>query len=336
MKILFTSAGRRKYLIDYFEQENEFQLELHIGNSDPLCSAFATQNAFKIVTPPICSDEYLPFLLAYCRQYSIDAIISLFDADLPVLAKSRSSFSEVGTRVIVADTGAITACNDKWETVKFLQKCGLKFPATFIDIRDALMGVETGSVVFPLILKPRWGMGSIGLKTARDRNELEHAYQVIQGEIASSYLRFESAADQEASILIQETLEGQEYGLDVINDLEGNHVMTSVKRKLAMRAGETDIAVTEDVLQLRELGGKIATALRHPGNLDVDVFWDGKTARVLEMNARFGGGYPFSHMAGVNLPRAILFWLSGQDAPSNCFDWKPGIRGAKALIPVQF
>lgn len=48
-------------------------------------------------------------------------------------------------------------------------------------------------------------------------------------------------------IMIQKKLTGKEYGLDVMNDLEGNNVAVSFKQKLAMRAGDTDRVVTVDL-----------------------------------------------------------------------------------------
>lgn len=86
-------------------------------------------------------------------------------------------------------------------------------------------------------------------------------------------------------IMIQEKLTGKEYGLDVMNDLEGNKVAVSVKQKLAMRAGETDKAVTVDLPEVREIGHKIGTALKHIGNLDVDIMQNEKGEYcVLELN----------------------------------------------------
>ena len=114
-------------------------------------------------------------------------------------------------------------------------------------------------------------------------------------------------------IMIQEKLTGNEYGLDVINDLDGNFVAVSVKQKLAMRAGETDKAVTVDLPLLREMGETIGRHLKHIGNLDVDIMQRSNGDYcVLELNPRFGGGFPFSYEAGVNLPRAIMMWLRGE------------------------
>ena len=87
----------------------------------------------------------------------------------------------------------------------------------------------------------------------------------------------------------------------------------SVKQKLAMRAGETDKAITVDLPDVREMGASIGHNLRHIGNLDVDIMQRSNGDYcVLELNPRFGGGFPFSYEAGVNLPKAIMMWLKGE------------------------
>ena len=87
-----------------------------------------------------------------------------------------------------------------------------------------------------------------------------------------------------------------------------------LKQKLAMRAGETDKAVTMDLPEVREMGRKIGSELGHIGNLDVDIMQRADGAYcVLELNPRFGGGYPFSYEAGVNMPNAIIQWVKGEE-----------------------
>ena len=81
-----------------------------------------------------------------------------------------------------------------------------------------------------------------------------------------------------------------------------------------MRAGETDKAITVDLPEVREMGATIGRNLKHIGNLDVDIMQRANGDYcVLELNPRFGGGYPFSYEAGVNLPKAILRWLNGDN-----------------------
>ena len=112
--------------------------------------------------------------------------------------------------------------------------------------------------------------------------------------------------------MIQQLINGKEYGLDVMTDLQGNHVAVSVKQKLAMRAGETDKAITVNNEIISDIGTIIGKALKHVGNLDCDILEENGDYYVLELNPRFGGGFPFSYEAGVNLPGALIAWAKGE------------------------
>ena len=176
---------------------------------------------------------------------------------------------------------------------------------------DAKKALATSEIAFPLFMKPRWGSGSIGLETIDDRDELDMYYRLQMKKIKKSILATASVGDE--YIMIQEKLTGKEYGLDVMNDLTGRCVGVSVKQKLAMRSGETDKAVTVDLPEVRRLGQVIGETLGHIGNLDVDIMQRANgDFCVLELNPRFGGGFPFSYEAGVNLPLAIIKWLKGE------------------------
>ena len=87
-----------------------------------------------------------------------------------------------------------------------------------------------------------------------------------------------------------------------------------------MRAGETDIAevVVADA-RFESLARSLAELSQHPGCMDVDVFDVDGELMVLEMNARFGGGYPFSHSAGADMPRALVSWLHGEEPEPDAF-----------------
>ena len=98
----------------------------------------------------------------------------------------------------------------------------------------------------------------------------------------------------------------EEFGLDIFNNLDGKYITTTVKKKLAMRSGETDIAKVVENNALNDIGRKIGEDLKHIGNLDMDILISGEKAYIIDMNARFGGGYPFTHSAGVNELEAII------------------------------
>ena len=90
-------------------------------------------------------------------------------------------------------------------------------------------------------MKPRWGSGSIGIEIVYDEEELATVYTLLQKKIKRTILSTVSQKDSDC-ILIQQKISGEEYGLDVINNLCGEQVTVVVKKKLAMRAGETDKA----------------------------------------------------------------------------------------------
>ena len=332
MNILLTSAGRRSYLVTYFKEALQMAGcpgKVHAANSQP-SPAFLSADE-TVITPLIYDAYYIPFLLDYCKKEAIDLLIPLFDIDLPVLAAHREAFQKQGTLVVTADLEAVTICNDKWKSREFLQNLGFAQPKSWLTPKDALEAVHSGEVHFPLMVKPRWGMGSLELFTADNEEELALFFEKCRRQIGHTYLKYEARQDANACVMIQEKLSGKEYGLDVMNDLSGKTYAVSVKKKTAMRSGETDEAVTVDEPELAALGRKLGTALRQRGNLDVDVFLANGKWYVLEMNARFGGGYPFSHAAGVNLPLAIVKWALGQDVQESLLSAKPGVRACKDI-----
>lgn len=310
MNILFTCAGRRTYLLNYF-RENLSEGDVIIA-TDMQLSAPALQVAdVKIQVPAVYAKDYIDITLDICKKHHVDALISLNDLELPILAENKAKFEAEGVRVIVSGPEVIDICFDKYKTAQWTESIGLNAPKTYVRLADAKKALATGEIAFPLFMKPRWGSGSIGLETIDDMEELDIYYHILMKKIKKSILATASVGDE--YIMIQEKLTGQEFGLDVMNDLQGNNVAVSVKKKLAMRAGETDKAITMDLPEVREMGKKIGENLHHIGNLDVDIMQRANGDYcVLELNPRFGGGFPFSYEAGVNFPKAIIKWLKGE------------------------
>lgn len=309
MNILFTCAGRRTYLLNYF-RENLNEGDTIIA-TDMQLSAPALQVAdVKIQVPAVYAKDYIDITIDICRKHHVDALISLNDLELPILAENKARFAAEGVIVIVSGPEVIDICFDKYKTAQWTESIGLNAPKTYVRLDDAKKALAAGDIAFPLFMKPRWGSGSIGLETIDDMEELDIYYNILMKKIKKSILATASVGDE--YIMIQEKLTGQEFGLDVMNDLHGNHVAVSVKKKLAMRAGETDKAITVDLPEVRAMGKKIGENLHHIGNLDVDIMQRANGDYcVLELNPRFGGGFPFSYEAGVNLPKAIIEWIKG-------------------------
>ena len=333
MNILLTSVGRRTYMVDYFKHALAGNGLVYASNS--IMTYALTQADDYVITPNIYDGEYIVFLLDYCKQKNISALISLFDIDLPVLAKNKKIFKQHGVNVIVSDYEVTKLCNDKWKTYLFLKNIGLPQPKSFLRLNEVKQAIAQKEISFPLVLKPRWGMGSIGIYEACNEMELDIFYAKVQKKIFNTYLKYESNTNTNLCVIIQEMIKGQEYGLEILNDLYKNYITTFVKKKIAMRSGETDIAETVAASDFIDTSVLIAKELKHIGILDVDCFkMEDGTCIVLEMNCRFGGQYPFTHNAGADVPQQLINWLNGMDTDFKLLTPKLYIKSCKDLYPV--
>src|SRR5690606_28947103 len=108
-------------------------------------------------------------------------------------------------------------------------------------------------------------------------------------------------------VVVQELIEGPEFGGDVVAPLvrdETTPRAVYAREKLSMRAGETDRAITVDPEPFRSLGCAVADVIGSQGLIDLDVIVDrAGVPNIIDVNPRFGGGYPFMHMAGADVPQ---------------------------------
>lgn len=328
MNILFTCAGRRNYLINYCKQALNGQGIVLATDMSKLAPAMSDAD-ISLLVPSIYSEDYIPNLLSIVEEYDINAIISLNDLELPILAHHKQAFADLGAKIIVSDSSVIDICFDKIKTRDFLTSIGLNTPQTFTNYNQALQAIKEGQLTFPLVLKPRWGSASIGIEFPESLEEFELAYKLLMIKLKNTILFEASKNKLDAAILIQQKLNGPEYGMDIVNDLDQEYFTTVVRKKLSMRAGETDKAVSVIDQRFSDIGEKISTHLKHIGNLDCDVFEQDGELYVLELNPRFGGGYPFSHEAGMNTIQAYLAWLAGEKLESSFNQYKADLVFSK-------
>ena len=328
MNVLLTCAGRRNYLVGYFQKALDGRGSVLAADAN--ADASSLYEADQALVVPLVSDRgYVDALLEICRQNQVRLLVPLNDLELPVIAARRSDFAAIGTLPLVSSPHVIDICFDKWKTAAFLQEIGLSTPKTYLTLEDALTAVSAGEISYPLAVKPRWGSASIGLEFPADSEELEMTYELTRKRLARSILAEASSIDSSHSILIQEMLSGPEYGLDVVNDIGGKHMCVFVKQKLAMRSGEADRARTIANDKLEAIGATIARTLGHIGNLDCDVLVGKEGFSTLELNPRFGGGYPFSHAAGADLPAALIAWVNSSEPDPDWLRVKPDVLSSK-------
>ena len=291
MKILISSVGRRGYLAKEFKKQN-VQV---VGTSNTDWTVGFNECDEKIIMPNINSKEYLPFLLKLCKEKNITAIFSVFDMDIDELTKYRKEFESNDIIAFIPTKEVSEICFDKLKTYQFLLKNNLETLLTFDDLDEAKKAIQNNTLKYPLMVKPKKGFGSASLFVARNEKELEVFFHY------------------NADMIIQEMSSGEEYSFDILYSLESEVVDVYCKKKIQMRSGETDKAIMINDKKLIEFGFNFAKLFKNVGPMDVDFFVEKNgDIRILEVNPRFGGGYPISHNAGADFPKKMIEMLNGK------------------------
>lgn len=297
MRILLTSIGRRGYLVKFFREALSPRDTVWGGDCSPYASAFSNCH-HAVLLPEVTSPDYVDEVLDLCRRCDINMVVPLIDPELEVLAPRRDDFYRAGIMLVVSPPQTIEIGFDKYLTYEFGLANGIPVPRTVKTIEAAQELLAKGQFTWPLVVKPRKGSASAHISFCNDMLELRSAFQTCP------------------LPMIQELVPGPEYGYDLFGDRECRPISVYCKQKLAMRAGETDKAVSIDDPALIGLGIRIARALPIFGPLDADVkLLDGQP-RLLEINPRFGGGYPCSHLVGADFPRKLIRMHRGETLES--------------------
>lgn len=298
---LVSSAGRRGHLVSILQQVAQATGGGCVVAMDasPLAAAGLLADKFEGV-PRVHEAGFADRVLEICEQYSIDVVVPTIDPELPVYAKARVRFENRGHTVWISSPEVVALGSDKWLFHNWLIDSGLASPAT-ARIGDA----EAAFPQVPIIAKPRGGSSSIGLISAS----------------SVTSLRSQCLTDD---YIIQEQLAGYEVTVDFSVDRANRLLGMSARRRLEVRAGEVSKAVTIDHSLLRKEVERLVAALPGAfGVLNVQLFVDddAESVHFIELNPRFGGGYPLSWQAGARFPLALL------DAPGRGHrtDARPGV-----------
>jgi carbamoyl-phosphate synthase large subunit len=166
MNVILTSAGRRSYSVEVFKEA--------VGDRscvfacDSSADAPALQKADKaFIVPRIDEEDYVDTLLAICDDHQIGLLVPALEPELLLLAMSRARFLAIGTVPLVSPPEITATCCDKLARYNFLSKCGLLIPHTFDSLAVARTALSRGDIAFPFVVKPRWGVSSIGMHTTR-------------------------------------------------------------------------------------------------------------------------------------------------------------------------
>ena len=293
MNLLFSCIGKRGYIADFFRP--------YLGPEDRIIGTSNTKwtTGFEhcdknYILPDINSPSYISAVKEICQLESISAILSFFDPDVVTLSNHFDEFLSLGICPIIPRMEIAEICFDKIKTYHFLIESGFKTASTYWDYQFAKEDLNLGKLTFPVFVKPRFGFGSQLTFLAHNDLELD-AF-------------FHYAPD----MIIQEVLTGQPINFDILNDINGNVLSVIPWIKFRSRLGETEQSQTINDEKIINFGVRLGKTLRHIGPLDADLYYNGEEISILEINLRFGGGYPLSHLAGANFPLKIIKMINGE------------------------
>lgn len=338
MNVLLTSVGRRSYLAEYFREAVGAGGKVICVNSRDSAPARRHADHFHLVSES-CAPGYVDEIKAICAAHDVRALFSCHDLDTCVLSRRQTEFAGLPLTAFLPSPEWNEVTLDKLLTYRTLTRHGVPSPWTTDDLADAQERMETASARgtgASLVLKARFGFGSLGLRHCSRPEELRAAYQEAQAEIERSpFFRTLSLLKPGHSTLVfQERVAGRELRLIILNDLSGRHLTTLATEVHAMRAGESDTATTLPLdIRLSALGQKLSGLTRHIGIWGIDCIEQDGVLQVLDLNPRFTGDYPFCHLAGADIPRALLELVAGESPRPADLVCRPGVSGYKDLVP---
>lgn len=306
MNILILSAGTRNKIVQYFKRALNGQGA--VIATDMSANAPAIYEADKhYLVPRMTEPGYVERILSICQQEKIAGVLSLIDPELSLLAENRERFAAIGTTVIGSDYALCERALDKMEMYRWLTDHGYRCARSYDDPQVFFADADAGSIAYPVFVKPIRGSASIAIQKVHDRETVELLFR------------------QQDGLMIQEFLNGQEIGADCYIDMiSGKLVSAFTKKKLAMRAGETDKGLSFRDQRLFDLLSHFAEESGWRGTIDIDIFDVDGEYYISEVNPRFGGGYPHAYECGVDFMSRIIRNLSGEETRQDIGNYEDG------------
>ncbi len=307
MNFLILAAGTRNKIVQYFKRTFEGKGNVIATDASKLAPAIYEADKYYIV-PSIDSPDYIDIILDICKKEKISGVISLIDPELSLLAKNRERFEEIGVTFIGSSFQLCELSLDKFSMFKWLSFHGYNCADSWMDKEEFYKAVDNGKASFPVFVKPARGSASISISKVYDKETVDLLFEHSDG------------------LMIQQFLNGQEIGADVYIDTVSKEIVSIfTKKKLKMRAGETDKAVSFKDEKLFSLIEKFVRQAGFIGQIDIDIFDIDGEYYISEVNPRFGGGYPHAYEAGCDHMKLILNNLSGKANEKNIGAYEEGV-----------
>ena len=306
MNLLILSAGTRNKIVQYFKAALQGEGRVIATDMSELAPAIYEADAYNIV-PRMTDEHYLDVIYDICRKEKIDGVLSLIDPELSLLAAHESDFSMLGVKVIGSPYEQCERSLDKFQMYQWLNSHGYHCAKSYMDKEQFYSDLEEGKISFPVFVKPAKGSASIAISKVYDKETVDLLFAHEEG------------------LMIQEFLNGQEIGADVYIDMiSGEVVSVFTKKKLKMRAGETDKAVSFKDEKLFLLIEQFVKESGFSAQIDIDIFDVDGDYFISEVNPRFGGGYPHAYESGADHMEMIINNLKGNANDKQIGNYRDG------------
>lgn len=302
MNILITSAGQRVSLVQAFQKElKQYFPDSKVFTVDlnPILAPACHVSDGYFQVSRVTDENYIPSLLKLCLKQNIKLVVPTIDTELLILSQYKADFAEKGIILLVSDFSFITKCRDKRLTNDLFDHYGINIPKQYA--KDNLK--------FPVFAKPCDGSLSKGIFTA-------YSYSDITAEhLNNEKLMFMQYISPE---------EYDEFTVDCYFDRSSNLKCVVPRKRIFVRAGEINKGVTKKNKIVNEFKNKLKFIDGAIGCLTVQVFCHKHTEEILgiEINPRFGGGYPLSYLAGANYPQWCIKEYLLNESIEDFDDWE--------------
>lgn len=307
LTVLISSVGRRTQLICCFRKTlASLGVEGRVLGIDvnPAMSPGAHLVDASFAVPRCTAPEFIDEVLAICAEQEVDLIVPTIDTELPAYSAARPRLLASGVIAALSSVETVEISCDKARTHAFLVE---KEIATVRQWdRDAALCHEQWR--FPLIVKPRRGSASNGVMKVH----------------TDAMLR--AALRDDPELIVQECAQGFECTVNLFVNAAGKCICAVPHRRIEIRGGEVSKAMTLRDPRIIEVARKVAEALPGAyGPLNMQCFVSEDAVTVIEINARFGGGYPLAFEAGANFPLWLLQSRLHQETPPWFDGWKDNL-----------
>jgi len=287
IKILFTSPGRRFELITLFKTNFPAGSLFYGADFEKTSSAsYCLDKVFKV--PYEINKEYIEKILSLSIENNVAIVIPLIDPELLLFSEYKNRFKENGIFVMISDYSKIEIAIDKWNTFKFVEEINIPTPLT--NLPSQIKNLD--QINYPVIAKPRKGSASKGIFKIYSKKNFNNL------SIDNSYI-------------IQEIIIGDEITVDIFSDGSKKCYEAVQRKRLKIRGGEVERGVTIKDSQILELTKRFVAKYQPLGVINIQFILRNGKPYFIEINPRFGGGYPLSYAAGANYPIMLLNLYKG-------------------------